>query len=221
MNTPMEPISQTPVPGTSLLVIVRHGQSDYNLKNLFTGWIDCPLSPFGRQEASQVGQILASRNLHFDQVFCSSLERSWETFELIREVAPGMYSGVPILRREALNERNYGELQGRNKEEAARIYGDQQVHTWRRGYDAVPPGGESLRDTELRVVHFFEEELKPMLLQGMKVLVVAHGNSLRALMMHLEHLNKEEIEKVQIATGEAISYRLGPDLNLLEKEKLQ
>jgi 2,3-bisphosphoglycerate-dependent phosphoglycerate mutase len=204
----------------AILVIVRHGQSEYNLRNLFTGWIDCSLSEQGKKEALEAGLIIMKHHLEFDVVYCSELKRSWETFDLIADADKSIFKEVPVYKRRALNERHYGQLQGKNKEEVAQEFGAQQVHIWRRSYDIRPPEGESLKDTADRVNRLYNDELKPLLEEGKRILIVAHGNSLRALMMTLEHISPDKIESVEIGTGDVIEYRFTPDGSVAKREKL-
>lgn len=181
----------------SLLVIVRHGQSQWNLENRFTGQTDQPLTNLGKHEAREAGALL--KNDCFTIGFTSVLQRAIETMDIIlRETGQ---TDLPIERSAALNERMYGDLQGKNKAEAAEKFGDEQVYRWRRGYEDRPPNGESLADTHARVISYFNQNILPHLQADEDVLIVAHGNSLRALMMELEHIGPEDIEKKEIATG--------------------
>jgi len=186
------------------LVLLRHGESQWNLENRFTGWVDVPLSPRGIQEAKDAGETL--RSFKFDRAFTSVLARANETLRLVLETIG--QTGIPIERDKALNERMYGELQGLNKEETAKKYGEQQVKIWRRSYDVPPPGGESLKDTAERVLPYYERTIKPYLLKGEAVLVAAHGNSLRALVMELEQLSREQVLELNIPTGAPLLYEL-------------
>jgi 2,3-bisphosphoglycerate-dependent phosphoglycerate mutase len=181
-----------------LLVIVRHGQSVWNLENRFTGETDVELTPLGREEAISAGKKLAV--IPFSCAFSSVLKRAIETLVLIMEQTEGD-GNLPVICNKALNERNYGELQGLNKADVAKTYGEEQVAVWRRSFSVRPPGGESLQDTVARVVPYYQREIEPRLTQGENVLVVAHGNSLRALMMHLEQINEEGIAEVDLPTG--------------------
>jgi 2,3-bisphosphoglycerate-dependent phosphoglycerate mutase len=184
------------------LVLLRHGESQWNLENRFTGWVDVPLSPRGIQEAKGAGEKL--RGFRFDRAFTSVLTRATETLRLVLEVIG--QSGIPIEKDKALNERLYGELQGLNKAETAKKYGEEQVKIWRRSYDVRPPGGESLKDTAERVLPYFEQKIKPHLLNGETILIAAHGNSLRALVMELDHLSKEQVLELNIPTGAPLLY---------------
>lgn len=186
------------------LVLIRHGESQWNLENRFTGWVDVPLTPKGEQEARDAGMKL--RAFRFDCAFTSVLVRAKETLRLVLEEIG--QTTIPIEENQALNERMYGELQGLNKTETAQKYGDHQVKIWRRSYDVPPPGGESLKDTAERVLPYFESRIRPALLENRTVLVVAHGNSLRALVMQLEHLSKEAVLELNIPTGAPLWYEL-------------
>ncbi len=192
------------------LVIVRHGQSLWNKENRFTGWVDIDLSAKGREEAIEAGKKLKS--LHFDTAFTSDLKRAQNTLALIlKEIGQ---ENIPVFRDKALNERHYGDLQGMNKDAARERFGPEQVHIWRRSYDVAPPNGESLKDTEERVVPYYQSEIEPLLREGKNVLVVAHGNSLRSLIKYLEHLSPEEIVKVEIPTGKPKVYELDDELKV-------
>lgn len=197
----------------SLLILLRHGQSLWNLENKFTGWVDVDISELGEQEAKNAGSILA--DLPIDVVFTSVLTRAKRTASIALEHANK--SNLPRFEDQALNERHYGDLQGLNKEETAKIHGDEQVHIWRRSYDIPPPNGESLQMTQERVLPYFHSQIKPYLEQGKNVLVVAHGNSLRALVATIEHLNKEKILALNIPTGTPFYYELAPDLSIIKK----
>src|SRR5205085_3885332 len=189
-----------------LLVLVRHGQSEWNLKNLFTGWRDVDLSEQGVAEARTAGRKLKAQGLRFDVAFTSALVRAQRTLDIMLEEL-GQH-GIPILKDQALNERDYGDLVGLNKDDARKRWGEDQVHIWRRSYDVAPPGGESLRDTAARVLPYYIQEILPAVLTGKHVLVSAHGNSLRALVMVLERLSPADIVKREIATGVPLVYRL-------------
>jgi len=186
------------------LVLLRHGESQWNLENRFTGWVDVPLSPRGVQEAKDAGEKL--RGFRFDRAFTSVLARANETLRLALEIIS--QTGIPIEKDKALNERMYGELQGLNKDETAKKYGEAQVKIWRRSYDVRPPGGESLKDTAERVLPYYERTIKPHLLKGDTILVAAHGNSLRALIMELEQLSREQVLELNIPTGAPLLYEL-------------
>ncbi|MCX5721776.1 MAG: 2,3-bisphosphoglycerate-dependent phosphoglycerate mutase [Nitrospirae bacterium] len=186
------------------LVLLRHGESQWNLENRFTGWVDVPLTPKGIQEAKNAGEKL--RGFTFDRAFTSVLERANETLRLALDVIG--QPKIPIERDKALNERMYGDLQGLNKAETAKKYGEAQVKIWRRSYDVPPPGGESLKDTAERVLPYYEQTIKPYLLKGETILIAAHGNSLRALIMELEQLSREQVLELNIPTGAPLLYEL-------------
>ena len=192
-----------------LLVLVRHGQSEWNLKNLFTGWKDVDLTEKGVEEARAAGRKLKAQGLAFDVAFTSSLKRAQRTLDLL--LAEMGQPGIPILRDPALNERDYGDLVGMNKDDARKKWGEEQVLIWRRSYDVPPPGGESLKDTVARALPYFVQEILPYLLRGERTLISAHGNSLRALIMVLERLTPEQILKRELGTGVPIIYRLNAD----------
>ena len=192
-----------------LLVLLRHGQSEWNLKNLFTGWKDPDLTDKGREEAREAGRKLKAQGFTFDVAFTSALTRAQHTLDLaLKELGQ---SGVPIHRNLALNERDYGDLSGLNKDDARKKWGEEQVHVWRRSYDVPPPGGESLKDTLARTLPYFVQEILPCVLRGERTLVVAHGNSLRALIMVLDKLSPEGILKRELNTGVPVIYRLNAD----------
>ena len=198
-----------------LLVLVRHGQSDWNLKNLFTGWKDPDLTEKGVSEAKAAGQKLKAQGLVFDVAFTSALTRAQHTLDLA--LAEMGQTGLPIIRNLALNERDYGELSGLNKDDARKKWGEEQVHIWRRSYDVPPPGGESLKDTLARTLPYYVQEILPCVLRGERTLVAAHGNSLRALIMVLEKLSPEGILARELATGVPIIYRLNADSTVASK----
>jgi 2,3-bisphosphoglycerate-dependent phosphoglycerate mutase len=198
------------------LILLRHGQSQWNLENRFTGWIDVPLSERGIAEARAAGAKLRGRRI--DRVYMSVLQRATETARIALEEAG--IAGVPSERDAALNERMYGALQGKNKDEARREFGDEQVKLWRRSYDVRPPEGESLADTAARVLPYWETRILPDLLAGRNVLVAAHGNSLRALVMHLEGLSREQVLALEIPTGVPILYDIGSDGRVRGKQVL-
>jgi 2,3-bisphosphoglycerate-dependent phosphoglycerate mutase len=188
------------------LVLVRHGQSDWNLKNLFTGWKDPDLSPKGVEEAKAAGQRLKAKGLKFDLCFTSALTRAQHTLKLI--LAELGQTGLPETRDQALNERDYGELTGLNKDDARKKFCEEQVQIWRRSYDVPPPGGESLKDTLARSLPYYMHKIQPHVLEGKSVLVAAHGNSLRSLIMAIEGLTPEQILKRELETGVPVYYRL-------------
>jgi 2,3-bisphosphoglycerate-dependent phosphoglycerate mutase len=201
-----------------LLVLVRHGQSDWNLKNLFTGWRDVGLTEKGVAEARAAGKKLKAQGLHFDVAFTSVLKRARHTLDLVLEEMGE--TDITVIKDQALNERDYGDLSGLNKDDARKKWGEQQVHVWRRSYDVAPPGGESLKDTAARVLPYYIQEILPRVLRGDKVIVAAHGNSLRALVMVLEHLSPKDIVGREIATGVPLIYRLNADSTVEQKEVL-
>jgi len=196
----------------SLLIIVRHGQSAWNLENRFTGEVDVDLTPLGEEEARNAGKLIKS--YHIDEAFTSVLKRAIETLDIILKETNNI--GIPIKNSAALNERNYGDLQGLNKAETEQKYGAAQVQIWRRSYATKPPGGESLEDTYNRVIPYYEKEIAPDLKKGKNILIVAHGNSLRALMMYLEHISHEAIAEVNLATGAPRLYEFTDSMELLK-----
>ena len=192
-----------------LLVLVRHGQSEWNLKNLFTGWRDVGLTEKGVAEAHNAGQKLKAEGLHFDVAFTSELVRAQRTLDIV--LAEMGQTNITVIKDQALNERDYGDLSGLNKDDARKKWGEEQVLIWRRSYDVAPPGGESLKDTAARVLPYYIQDILPRVLRGEKVIVAAHGNSLRALIMVLERLSPKEIVSREIATGVPLIYRLNAD----------
>jgi len=198
------------------LVLVRHGQSQWNLENRFTGWVDVPLSSLGVAEARKAGEMLKALHIHFDQAFTSKLKRAQNTLQKILEEAG--QTGTPVTQDVALNERHYGALQGLDKKETADKYGAEQVHIWRRSYDVPPPANktdynpegisESLKDTAARALPYFQSHILPLVKSGKNVLVAAHGNSLRAIVMDLEKMTKEQVLELNIATAAPIIYDL-------------
>jgi 2,3-bisphosphoglycerate-dependent phosphoglycerate mutase len=200
----------------SLLILVRHGQSQWNLENRFTGETDVPLTDTGREEARIAG--LKVKGIVLNKAFTSVLERAKETLQIILTVVG--QTNIPIVFNKALDERNYGTLQGLNKTETAAKYGEQQVAIWRRSYDVQPPGGESLKDTAARVIPYYQKEIEPFLKAGENIIISAHGNSLRSLMMFLEHIPEDKIVKVEIPTGMPRLYKLDDQLNILEVKYL-
>jgi|TARA_B100000427_G_scaffold300446_1_gene282834 2,3-bisphosphoglycerate-dependent phosphoglycerate mutase len=191
------------------LVLVRHGQSEWNEKNLFTGWKDPQLTQKGIEEAIKAGNELKKMGYRFDKMFTSDLFRAQETGRIILEQMGTPL--IPTISDQCLNERNYGDLAGLNKDEARKKWGNDQVHEWRRSFDIPPPGGESLKDTAERVLPYFENNIIPDLQKGLNVLIAAHGNSLRALVMNLEKIHSEEIVKLEIATGIPLIYKFDKD----------
>jgi 2,3-bisphosphoglycerate-dependent phosphoglycerate mutase len=201
-----------------LLVLVRHGQSEWNLKNLFTGWRDVDLTDAGIEEAKTAGRELKAKGLGFDVTFTSALKRAQRSLGLM--LGELGQADLPVTRDLALNERDYGDLSGLNKDDARKKWGEEQVHTWRRSYAVAPPGGESLRDTGARVWPYYIHTIQPHVLRGERVLIAAHGNSLRALIMALDGLTAEEIVKQELATGVPVVYRLNADSTVASKETL-
>ena len=227
----------------SKLVFIRHGQSEWNLKNLFTGWVDVNLSEQGEQEAKEAGRKLKEAGIEFDQAYTSVLTRAIKTLHFALEESGQLW--IPEEKSWRLNERHYGALQGKNKKAAAEKYGDEQVHIWRRSYDVLPPlldandegsaandrryanldprivpGGENLKVTLERVIPFWEDKIAPDLLAGKNVIVAAHGNSLRALTKYIEQISDEDIMNVEMATGQPVVYDLDDKLNIVNKVKL-
>lgn len=202
----------------STLVLVRHGESQWNLENRFTGWVDVPLSEKGLREAQSAGERLKKENIRFDAAFTSELQRAQNTLKSILECLG--QSSIPVERSQALNERHYGDLQGLNKAETAKKFGDEQVKIWRRSYDIAPPGGESLKDTAARTLPYFESKILPELKAGKNIIVAAHGNSLRSIVMHLEKLTREQVLELNLATAVPLIYQFDRDLKILSKKIL-
>ncbi|GEN48341.1 2,3-diphosphoglycerate-dependent phosphoglycerate mutase [Ligilactobacillus pobuzihii] len=225
------------------LVFIRHGQSEWNLENLFTGWVDVDLSEKGVQEATEAGKKLKEAGIEFDQAYTSVLTRAIKTLHIALEESGQLW--IPETKTWRLNERHYGALQGQNKKEAAEKFGEEQVHTWRRSYDVLPPllkaddegsavkerryanldphvvpGGENLKVTLERVMPFWEDHIAPDLLDGKNVIIAAHGNSLRALTKYLESISDDDIVSLEMATGQPVVYDLDDKLNVVNKEKL-
>ena len=188
----------------SNLVLVRHGQSEWNEKNLFTGWKDPNLTKKGIGEAIEAGKLLKAKNMKFDLMYTSNLTRAQETGRLILEEMN--LANITIQKDQSLNERNYGDLAGLNKDDARKKWGDEQVHIWRRSFDVPPPGGESLKNTAERVLPYFHKNIMPEVKKGLDILIAAHGNSLRALVMELENISSNEIVNLEIATGVPLIY---------------
>src|SRR5690554_4060902 len=199
--------------GDNVLVLVRHGQSEWNKLNLFTGWRDPGLSEKGVEEARTAGRLLKAEGYKFDVAFMSALKRAQHTLELILEELG--QTGLLTYADQALNERDYGDLSGLNKDDARRRWGEEQVHIWRRSYDVKPPGGESLKDTAARTLPYYEAEILPQLKAGKTVLVAAHGNSLRALVMAIEGPTPDQILARELGTGQPTVYKIGPDGKLV------
>lgn len=200
------------------LVLLRHGESQWNLENRFTGWVDVPLSPKGEEEARQAGEKLKAVGIHFDMAFTSVLQRAIRTMEITLDILG--QSDIPVEKDQALNERHYGDLQGLNKAETAKKFGDEQVHIWRRSYDVAPPGGESLKDTAARTLPYYEAKILPVVKAGKTVLVAAHGNSLRSMVMHLDQLTKEQVLELNLGTGVPIVYELDSEGKVKNKQVL-
>jgi 2,3-bisphosphoglycerate-dependent phosphoglycerate mutase len=215
------PIIRSPQGGISIvskLVLLRHGQSQWNLENRFTGWTDVPLTDTGRAEARRAGEVLKQRGFVFTKAYTSDLVRAQETLDIVLEVLG--QADIPIVRDQALNERHYGDLQGLNKAETAEKYGAEQVHIWRRSYDVPPPGenGESLKDTAARTLPYFDEHIMGDLEAGETVLVSAHGNSLRSIVMELDKLDKDEVLALNIGTGVPLIYEISAEGDVVSKE---
>jgi len=204
------------------LILVRHGQSEWNAKNLFTGWKDPGLTDQGVSEAKNAGKLILEQKIEFDVMYTSMLSRAEKTGNIILGILN--HKEIPIIKNEALNERHYGSLAGLNKDDARKKWGDKQVHIWRRSFDMPPPDGESLKDTADRVLPYFETEIMPKVISGSSILIAAHGNSLRALIMKLDSISPEDIVKLEIPTGAPIQYEFTPDgivdkkTNLYEKQ---
>lgn len=202
----------------NVLVLVRHGESEWNKLNLFTGWRDVDLSETGLAEARSAGRLLKAEKLHFDVAFTSALKRAQRTLDIILEELG--QTGLETHKDQALNERDYGDLAGLNKDDARQRWGEEQVHIWRRSFDIPPPGGESLKDTAERVLPYYQARIWPELQAGKTVIVAAHGNSLRALVMQLDGLSREQVLALNLATGVPLVYRLNADGSPAEKRLL-
>jgi 2,3-bisphosphoglycerate-dependent phosphoglycerate mutase len=202
----------------NFLVLVRHGQSEWNAKNLFTGWKDPGLTSIGEKEASNAGILINERNIKFSMMYTSALKRAQITGQMILEGIAQTH--IEVIKNEALNERDYGDLAGLNKDDARKEWGEEQVHVWRRSYDIPPPGGESLKNTAERVLPYFNSSILPKLLDGENILVAAHGNSLRSLVMQLDNLSKEEVVALEIPTGAPIIYTFDGSKEPIAKENL-
>jgi len=199
------------------LVLIRHGQSVWNKENKFTGWVDVDLAEKGIAEAEQAGDLLA--DYQFDAAYTSVLMRANKTLDIILNKTGQTH--IPVTKDKALNERMYGDLQGLDKDDTRAKYGEEQVHIWRRSYDVQPPGGESLKDTADRVLPYFEQEIAPKIKEGKKLIIAAHGNSLRALIMKLENLSPEQILQVEIPTGVPKVYELDDNLGVVSAKFLK
>jgi len=202
----------------NFLVLVRHGQSEWNAKNLFTGWKDPGLTLAGEKEASNAGRLIKEKNIKFSMMFTSALKRAQITGQMILEGIA--QADIEVIKNQALNERDYGELAGLNKDDARKEWGEEQVHIWRRSYDIPPPGGESLKNTAERVLPYFNSSILPKLIEGKNILVAAHGNSLRSLVMQLDNLSKEEVIALEIPTGAPIIYSFDGSKAPIAKENL-
>lgn len=199
------------------LILVRHGQSQWNLENRFTGWTDVPLTPKGIEEARRAGELL--KGYRFDRAFTSILSRAQETLRIILEITG--QTGIPVETNSALNERHYGDLQGLNKAETSEKLGKDIVFAWRRTYRGRPPGGESLQDTAARVLPYYEDNIEPLVMSGQTILVVAHANSLRALVMDLDKIPEENVPDLYILTGVPLCYRMDSGGNILSCQYLE
>jgi 2,3-bisphosphoglycerate-dependent phosphoglycerate mutase len=199
------------------LILLRHGQSTWNLENRFTGWVDVPLTPTGEEEARHAGELIKDTSI--DLSFTSVLIRAIETNRIALEAAG--QPDVPVIKDQALNERMYGDLQGLDKAETAKQYGDEQVLIWRRSYDIAPPNGESLKDTAARTLPYFYDRILPEVKAGKDVLVSAHGNSLRAIVMKLDNLDQEQVIKLNIPNGVPIVYEIDAEGDVISKAELK
>jgi 2,3-bisphosphoglycerate-dependent phosphoglycerate mutase len=202
----------------NVLVLVRHGESEWNRLNMFTGWQDVDLTEEGVAEAHRAGAMLKAEGAHIELAFTSLLKRAQNTLKIILSELD--QDKLPIVFDAALNERHYGDLVGLNKDEARQRWGEEQVHLWQRSYDIAPPGGESLKDTAARVLPFYTKRIVPELQAGKNVILVAHGNSLRSLVMQLDRLSPEQVKELTISTGMPLIYRLRPDGTVAEKRDL-
>ena len=200
------------------LILVRHGQSEWNSKNLFTGWKDPGLTELGVKEAKNAGKLIANKGILFNLMYTSMLTRAQKTGDLILQEMK--HPKITIIKNAALNERNYGSLAGLNKDDARKKWGDDQVHLWRRSFDIPPPDGESLKDTAERVLPYFKSEIMPKVIEGSSILIAAHGNSLRSLIMELDSISSEEIVNLEIPTGAPIQYIFNEDGSVNKKIKL-
>lgn len=202
----------------STLVLVRHGESQWNLENRFTGWVDVPLSPKGIEEADRAGDRLKAEGIHFDVAYTSVLQRAQNTLAQI--LAKLGQQGIPVHKDQALNERHYGDLQGLNKAETALKFGDEQVKIWRRSYDVAPPKGESLKDTAARTLPYFNAHVLKDLKAGKNVIIAAHGNSLRSIVMELEKLTREQVLELNLGTAIPRIYQMDGEGKILSKKEL-
>ncbi len=199
------------------LCLLRHGESLWNEEDRFTGWVDVPLTDVGRKQAEKAGESIKKEGLQFQVAYTSVLNRAIETLEIVMKT---IQQNIPVIKDSALNERMYGDLQGLNKEDTAKKYGDQQVHIWRRSYDIKPPNGESLEDTQNRTIPFFMNCVMTDIKEGKNVLVVAHGNSLRSIVMYLDKLSKEQVLSLELPTGLPIIYSIDPNGGVTSKKEL-
>jgi len=200
----------------SKLILLRHGESQWNLENRFTGWVDVPLSPKGEKEAAAAGEKI--KGIALDQAYTSLLKRANHTLELALKMAK--QEKIPIIKDVALNERHYGDLQGLNKAETAKKFGDEQVKIWRRSYDVAPPNGESLKDTKARTLPYFDKEILPKVLAGKNIIVAAHGNSLRAIVMELDKMTEAQVLELNIPTGAPLLYEFDAKGKIVSKKYL-
>ena len=199
------------------LCLLRHGESLWNKENRFTGWVDVPLTDLGREQAEKAGELIKKEGLQFQVAYTSVLNRAIETLEIVMKT---IQQNIPVIKDSALNERMYEDLQGLNKEDTAKKYGSQQVHIWRRSYDIKPPNGESLEDTQKRTIPFFMNCIMTDIKEGKNVLVVAHGNSLRSIVMYLDKLSKEQVLSLELPTGLPIIYSIDPNGGVTSKKEL-
>ena len=200
------------------LALVRHGQSEWNLEDRFTGWWDVNLTPAGEAEARHSGQLLKATGIEFNRCYASVQKRAIRTLDLALDQMDRAW--LPVIKDYRLNERHYGGLTGLNKKETAAKHGDAQVMIWRRSFDVPPPGGESLKDTAARVLPYWDRVIRPVVLSGKRVLIAAHGNSLRSLIMRIENLTGDEIVKRELATGAPVIYWLNKDGSVARKQDL-
>lgn len=200
------------------LILVRHGQSEWNARNLFTGWKDPGLTDEGMKEALSAGNAIKNENISFNSMYTSELIRAQITGSVILKAIDQL--DIPIYKNIALNERNYGSLAGLNKDDARKKWGNEQVHIWRRSFDIPPPDGESLKNTAERVLPYFNKEILPKVVYGSNILIAAHGNSLRSLIMQLDDINEEDIVNLEIPTGAPIKYIFDESGSILEKVNL-
>jgi 2,3-bisphosphoglycerate-dependent phosphoglycerate mutase len=200
------------------LCLLRHGESLWNKENRFTGWVDVPLTDFGRKQAGKAGESIKKEGLQFQIAYTSVLNRAIETLEIVMKT---IQQNISVIKDSALNERMYGDLQGLNKEDTAKKYGAEQVHIWRRSYDVRPPNGESLEDTQKRTIPFFINCIMTDIKEGKNVLVVAHGNSLRSIVMYLDKLSKEQVLSLELPTSLPIIYDFAPDGKVIAKKELK